>query len=49
MHLLFQTASHVHIGLSGHFFSQIGFEENGKNKKSKIFLLGLKYTLRTCF
>ena len=35
--------------LSGHFFSQAGLEGSGKNPKSRFFLLGLKYTLRTCF
>ena len=29
--------------------SQIGLEESGKNNKSGFFLLGLNYTLRTCF
>ena len=29
--------------------SQTSTEESGKNKKIKIFLLGFKYTLRTCF
>ena len=29
--------------------SQTGTEGSGKNKKKLFFLLGLKYTLRTCF
>ena len=31
------------------FFSQAGLEGSGKNPKSGFFLLGLKYTSRTCF
>ena len=30
-------------------FSRTSTEQSGKNKKSAFFLLGLKYTLRTCF
>ena len=29
--------------------SRTSTEQSGKNKKSGFFLLGLKYTLRTCF
>ena len=31
------------------FARDTGWSESGKNKKSWFFLLGLKYTLRTCF
>jgi hypothetical protein len=31
------------------FTHQAGLEGSGKNPKSGFFLLGLKYTLRTCF
>ena len=31
------------------FLSRTGLEGSGKNTKSGFFLLGLKYTLRTCF
>ena len=31
------------------FFRETSMDGSGKNKKSWFFLLGLKYTLRTCF
>ena len=31
------------------FFIETSLDGSGKNKKSWFFLLGLKYTLRTCF
>jgi hypothetical protein len=35
--------------LKWQFFTETGFAGSGKNPKSEFFLLGLKYTLRTCF
>ena len=35
--------------LKWRILSQTSSEQSGKNKKFLFFLLGLKYTLRTCF
>ena len=35
--------------LKWRILSQTSTEQSGKNEKRKIFLLGFKYTLRTCF
>ena len=39
----------LHRGLKWSFFIKASLDGSGKNKKSWFFLLGLKYTLRTCF
>ena len=38
-----------YLALKWRIFSQTSTEGSGKNWKSGFFLLGLKYTLRTCF
>ena len=43
------TQGSTALQLKWRIFSRTSSEQSGKNKKSWFFLLGLKYTLRTCF
>ena len=43
------TLTYLFIALNCSIFNQTGKIRSGKSAKSLFFLLGLKYTLRTCF
>ena len=46
---IWKKISQLYMTLKWSFARDTGWSGSGKNKKSWFFLLGLKYTLRTCF